>query len=122
MLLTGELTEHLARIALNICGRREHAAGLGERSTTQLTRPGVNVLENEAMDLLKLWKVVRSVEPARGELRDSECACLRLAFREREGVSQLCAVSEHGGARVHVGVSHCAWSDRAQCGVDAGSC
>jgi hypothetical protein len=74
------------------------------------------------MELLKLWKVVRSVDPARGELRDSERACLRLAFREREGVSQLGAVSEHGGAGVHVGVSHCAWSDRAQCGVDAGSC
>ncbi len=58
------------------------------------------------MELLKMGKVVRSVQPVRGELRDSQCARLCLPVRELVGVSQLGPVSRHGGTGVNVWVSH----------------
>jgi hypothetical protein len=44
-------------------------------------------LEDEAVELLKVRKVVRSVQPVRGKLRDSQSARLCLAVRELVRVS-----------------------------------
>jgi hypothetical protein len=39
--LTASLAQHLGRVAVDVLGQREHAAGLRERDRAQLSRPGV---------------------------------------------------------------------------------
>lgn len=66
MPLPGKLAEQLGRVAFNVLGQREHAARLGEGNAAQLARPGVYVLEDEAMERLKVGKVVSTLKTQRG--------------------------------------------------------
>jgi hypothetical protein len=66
-----ELAQHLGYVPLDVLGQREHAAGLGKRHVTQLARPGVDVLEDEAMKLLKVGKIVGALQAECGELHES---------------------------------------------------
>lgn len=64
--LGGELAQNLGRVALDVLGQREHTAGLGERDGTQLARPLVDVLEDEAVELLEVGQVVGALQAVRG--------------------------------------------------------
>src|SRR5580700_7937321 len=71
MPLIAELAQHLGCVPLDVLGQCEHAAGLGEWHATQLASPGIDVLEDEAMELLKVSKIVDALQSERGKLHKS---------------------------------------------------
>ena len=87
-------------------GEREHASRLCERSASEGACPGVEILENEAVELLEMAQIVLTFHPELGELCKAQRTRLCLQFGERARVCQGSEVAQHGRAGVNVRISH----------------
>lgn len=79
-----------------------------ERSAPKLAGPGVDVLEDEAMKLLKVAQIVFTFQPEFGELCESQRARLCLSFGQCARVCQAGKVAQDRRAGIYVRISHAA--------------